>query len=171
MKIVNILVLGALAVVAILGSMTWVLVDVDAHGPDGVRIFVPAPLALADVAVRFIPEASKPVDVPIEPEHHRLIRAALAEIATAGDFEMVRVEERDETVVVRVEEGLLHVAVDTPTEQVRVRFPIRSLKAALNRIEDKQIRPRDLLVALDDLPSGRLVEVHSEDADVKISVW
>ena len=171
MKVLTILGFIAVAFVAMLGSLTWVLVDVNERGPDGVHVFVPAPLALADIAVRFVPEASKPIDIDLEPEYIPLIKIAVEELRKAGDFEMVRVEEEDETVVVRIEEGLLHVAVDSSTEQVRVRAPLDSFAVALDSIEDGKIRPADMLAALDDLPSGRLVEVHDEDTDVTISIW
>ena len=173
MKILTILGLIAVAFVAMLGSLTWVVVDVDEHDPDGVHVFIPAPLALADIAVRFVPEARKPIiDVDLEPEYVPLIQAAVAEIRNAGDFEMVRVEETNETVVVRVEAEMLHVAVDTSDERVRVRVPLHSIVAAVDAIDKEgQIRPVDMLAALDDLPSGRLVEVHDSDTDVTISIW
>ncbi len=172
MKILTILGVVATAFAAMLGSMTWVLVDIDERQPDGMHLFIPAPLALADLAVRLAPhDALEPVDIDLEPEYVQLAKAAIEELGRAGDFEMVRVEERDETVVVRIENGMVHVAVDNPNEQVRVRAPLRSIAAALDAVQDGKIRPVSLLPALDDLPSGRLVEVHDRDTDVTISVW
>ncbi len=172
MKLLTILGMIAVAFVGMLGSMTWVLIDVNDRSPDGMHVFVPAPLALADVAVRLVPaHVSKPLDVDIDPDLIPVIQAAVRELKQAGDFEMVRVEDGDELVVVRIEDGLVHVSVDDGSDRVRVRLPLRSIEAAIKSIEDLRVEPVELLAALDHLPSGRLVEVHDHEVDVTISVW
>src|SRR4030095_14505875 len=93
------------AMLATIASLGVVVVDVREGGPDGNRIVVPAH------AMR--------MRVPDEAlEHMGLAREVLEALAEAPDGEYVRVEERDELVVVAKEGRYFQVNVKQRTREV-----------------------------------------------------
>ena len=129
------LLIGAVAVPTIAaGSVAAtgvVVVDVrEAKG--GSHIVVPVPLALAQVAAAFVPEEKMRLHMGAEAERYLPVaREVLTALAAAPDGELVRVEERDEKVVIRKEGGLLRINVDDRGEHVSVQVPIAVALAAL----------------------------------------
>jgi len=132
-------ILGAATLVVAL-SMTWVIVSVVVPA-DGLRLWIPAPVLLAQGVAAIVDPPEMRKAIPLEVEHARLAAAALRELETAGDAELVRVESADETIVVRLQEGRIHVEVDNATDRVRVHAPIREVRQFLERFEKGAVEP------------------------------
>lgn len=160
--------IALLATVASLGVMV-----VDVREGDGSRIVVPVPLVLAQAAVAvapaFVPE--KEMRIPEEAlEHIGFAREALEAIAEAPDCELVRVESRDEQVVIAKEGRSLRVRVSGKKENVNVNVP---LHLALQALPDDRghIRGAALAGALGGLRFTDLVDVQDGKDHVRIYVW
>ena len=109
-----------IALMATVASLGVVVVDVREGGPDGHRIVVPVPLVLAQAAVALAPVAApdKAMRIPEDAaEHMGLAREVVEALAEAPDGEFVRVEERDETVVISKEGRTLKVRVTVASQR------------------------------------------------------
>ena len=168
------IVLGVpIALLATLASLGVVVVDVREGGPDGSRIVVPVPLVFAQAALAVAP-AVAPADklrIPDEAlEHIGLAREILEALAKAPDGELVRVEERDELVVITKEGRSLRVRVSGERENVNVNVP---LQLALQALPDEhgRIRTAALAGALAGVRFTDLVEVQDGNDHVRVWVW
>jgi len=163
-----------IALLATIASLGVVVVDVREGGPDGNRIVVPVPLVLAQAALAIAP-AVAPADkmrIPHSeaPQHMGLAREVLEALAAAPDGELVRVEERDELVVITKEGRSLHVQVSSPKEKVSVNVP---LHLALQALPDEhgRIHTASLAGALGAVRFTDLVDVRNGDDHVRVYVW
>jgi len=167
-------VLGApIAMLATVASLGVVVVDVREGGPGGHRIVVPVPLVLAQAALAVAPIAAPDhaMRVPAEArEHMGLAREVVEALAAAPDGEFVRVEERDETVVIRKEGQALRVDVTGKREKVSVNVPLQLALQALPG-EDGRIRTAALAGALAGLRFTDLVDVQDGKDRVRVWVW
>jgi hypothetical protein len=160
--------LALLATVASLGVM---VVDVREGGPNGHHIFVPVPLVLAQAAVALAPADKLQVPDRDVIEHIGVAREILEALAKAPDGELVRVEERDEQVVITKEGSSIHVRVHgNKGEDVNVNVP---LHVALQALPDAQGRISGLALAgsLSAVRFTDLVEVKDGDEQVRIRVF
>jgi hypothetical protein len=163
-----------IALLATVASLGIVVVDVREGGPDGQRIVVPVPLVLAQAALTLAP-AVAPADKLRIPhnealEHVGLAREVLEALAAAPDGELVRVEERDEQVLITKEGRSLHVRVTGKRENVSVNVP---LALALEALPDEQgrIHTAALAGALGALRFTDLVDVQDGKDHVRVYVW
>jgi len=162
-----------IALLATIASLGVVVVDVREGGPDGTRIVVPVPLVFAQAALAVAP-AVAPADkmrIPDEAlEHVGLAREILEALAAAPDGELVRVEERDELVVITKEGRSLRVRVSGERENVSVNVP---LHLALQALPDEHghIRTAALAGALGGVRFTDLVEVQDGNDHVRVWVW
>ena len=162
-----------IALLATVASLGIVVVDVREGGPDGTHVVVPVPLVLAQAAVALAP-AVAPEDkmrVPEEAlEHMGVAREVLAALAAAPDGELVRVEERSETVVIEKEGRSLRVHVTGERENVSVNVP---LHVALQALPDEHghLRTAALAGALGTVRFTDLVDVQDGKDHVKVYVW
>jgi hypothetical protein len=142
-------------------------------GPDGSRIVVPVPLVFAQAALALAPMAA-PHDklrLPHEAvEHVGLAREVIEALAAAPDGELVRVEERDEQVVITKEGRTLKVRVTGKRENVSVNVPLHLVLQALPG-EDGRIRTVALAGALSSVRFTDLVEVRDGNDHVRVWVW
>jgi hypothetical protein len=165
-------VLGApIAMLATVASLGVGVVDVKEGGPNGHHIVVPVPLVLAQAALAVAPIVAPPDKLRIpdgEPlEHVGIAREVLEALANAPDGELVRVEERDETVVVSKQGRSLHVSVDG-REHVSVNVP---LHLALQALPDREGRIHTGALAAS-LGAVRFTElVNVDDGHDKVRVW
>jgi len=162
-----------IAMLATVASLGVVVVDVREGGPDGNHIVVPVPLVFAQAALAIAPMAA-PVDklrVPHEAaEHMGLAREVLEALAAAPDGEFVRVEERDQQVVITKEGRTLKVHVTGKRENVTVNVPLHLALQALPG-PDGRIRTAALAGALSSLRFTDLVDVHDGNDHVRVWVW
>jgi hypothetical protein len=150
-------------------GVAWV--DVREGGRDGSHIVVPVPLVLAQTALQFVPQAERRMDVGREARKYLPIaREAIQALADGPDGELVRVEDRDELVVIEKVGDTLRVHVKDRGEDVLVNVPF---EAALEVIgEDGTLSPARAVQALRHARFTKLVEVNGRDGErVKISVW
>ena len=162
-----------IAMLATVASLGIVVVDVREGGPDGNRIVVPVPLVFAQAALALAPVAA-PVDklrLPEEAvEHVGLAREVIEALAAAPDGELVRVEERDQQVLVTKEGRMLKVRVSGPRENVSVNVPIQLALEALPG-PDGRVRTAALAGALGSLRFTDLVDVRDGKDHVRVWVW
>ena len=162
-----------IALLATVASLGVVVVDVREGGPDGNRIVVPVPLVFAQAALAVAP-AVAPADklrIPDEAlEHIGLAREVLEALAAAPDGELVRVEERDEQVVITKEGRSLQVRVSGERENVSVNVPLHLALQALPD-EDGRIRTAALAGALGGVRFTDLVDVQDGNDHVRVWVW
>lgn len=168
-------VLGApVAMLATVASLGVVVVDVREGGPDGHHIVVPVPLVLAQAALVIAPAVAPPDKLRIpggEPlEHVALAREVLDALAKAPDGELVRVEERDETVIVAKQGRSLHVTVSGARENVSVNVPLHLALAALPD-RDGRIHTGALAASLGAVRFTDLVNVDDGHDKVRVWVW
>jgi hypothetical protein len=159
-----------LATVASLGIM---VVDVREGGPNGHRIMVPVPLVLAQAAIALAPLAAPEHAMRVPPEaleHMGLAREVLEAIAAAPDGEFVRVEQRDEQVVVAKEGRYFKVHVTGAHQNVSVNVPLHLALQALPG-PDGRIRTAALAAALSGVRFTDLVDVQDGNDHVRVFVW
>lgn len=163
-----------IALLATVASLGVVVVDVREGGPDGTRIVVPVPLVFAQAALAIAPVVA-PADKLRIPdnealEHIGLAREVLEALAQAPDGELVRVEERDELVVIAKEGRSLRIRVSGERENVSVNVP---LHLALQALPDEhgRIRTAALAGALSGVRFTDLVDVQDGNDHVRVWVW
>ena len=162
-----------IAMLATVASLGVVVVDVREGGPDGSRIIVPVPLVFAQAALALAPMAA-PADklrLPHEAaEHMGLAREVIEALAAAPDGELVRVDERDQQVLITKEGRTLKVRVTGKRENVTVNVPLHLALEALPG-PDGRIRTAALAGALGSVRFTDLVEVHDGKDHVRVWVW
>lgn len=168
-------ILGApVAMLATVASLGVVVVDVKEGGPDGHHIVVPVPLVLAQAALAVAPAVAPPDKLRIpdgEPlKHIGLAREVLDALAKAPDGELVRVEEKDETVVVAKQGRSLHVTVSGQRENVSVNVPLHLALSALPD-RDGRIHTGALAASLGAVRFTELVNVDDGHDKVRVWVW
>jgi hypothetical protein len=162
-----------IALLATVASLGVVVVDVREGGPDGSRIVVPVPLVLAQAALAIAPAVAPAENLRIPDEaleHIGLAREVLEALAQAPDGELVRVEERNEQVVITKEGRSLRVQVTGERENVSVNVP---LSLALQALPDEhgRIRTAALAGALAGVRFTDLVDVQNGKDHVRVWVW
>ncbi len=162
-----------IALLATVASLGIVVVDVREGGPGGTHVVVPVPLVLAQAAVALAPAMAHEdkMHIPDEAlEHMGLAREVLEALAAAPDGELVRVEERNETVVITKEGRSLHVHVTGDRENVSVNVP---LHLALQALPDEHghVRMGALAGALGSVRFTDLVDVQDGKDHVRVYVW
>jgi hypothetical protein len=162
-------IVGAAAVVVAL-SMTWVIISVFVP-EEGLRLWIPAPIVLAQSVAWVVDPPELHKAIPVEPQYIRLAAAALRELEAVEDAELVRVESDEETVVIHLEDGLIHVEVDNAADHVRVHAPLREVREWLESLEGGPVEPAHAFRLARSLPSGPLVEVRNLEADVSVRIW
>jgi len=162
-----------IALLATVASLGVVVVDVREGGPDGSRIVVPVPLVFAQAALALAPAVApdQKMRIPEEAlEHVGLAREVLEALAAAPDGELVRVEERDELVVIAKEGRSLRVRVSGHKENVSVNVPLHLALQALPD-ESGHVRTAALAGALGGVRFTDLVEVQDGKDHVRVWVW
>jgi hypothetical protein len=163
-----------IALLATVASLGVVVVDVREGGPDGTRVVVPVPLAFAQAALAIAPAVLPAEELRIPDhealEHIGLAREVIEAIAAAPDGELVRVEERDELVLIAKEGRSLRVRVSGKKENVSVNVPLHLALQALPD-EDGRIRTAALAAALGGVRFTDLVEVQDGNDHVRVWVW
>ncbi len=164
-----------IAMLATIASLGVVVVDVREGGPNGHRIVVPVPLVAAQAALALAPLAApqKAMNLQLPPEaveHMGIAREVLEALAAAPDGEYVRVEEKNEQVVVTKEGRYFKVHVKGPRENVSVNVPLHLALAALPG-KDGRIRTAALAGALSGVRFTDLVDVQDGNDHVRVWVW
>lgn len=172
MKLAALLTLPFVLLGGLLASMSWVVVDVR-QSADGVRLIVPVPLLAAQTALAFVPAVQKRVDLP-EDARRALPAAekAIHALKAAPDGELVRVEDRDQRVLITKEGDLLRIRVhDADGDQdVKVDVPLDLADRILSESQDG-VSASEVVAALRDVSHTDLVEVRDGRDHVKVWIW
>lgn len=165
--------LAACAVVVLLAaSLHFMILRVDARGPDGTNFWLPVPIELAQIAVWLTPDMDEHVDVDTaEIEQYRPVLEALLDgLEDVEEAELVRVEDGDDIVVVCKSGGEIQISVETGREDVRVQFSMRTLQGLVASFDDGRF---DLAAALRALKhsSGPMIYVEEPDTKVTLALW
>ena len=156
--------------------MTWVVVEVHTKDADGVDLTVPVPLALARVALAFAPhfaphdELAQPVPADLS-RHRESVLAALRELESCPDTELVSVSAPDATVHVVKRGDRLVIDVQAPDATVRCSLPLKAARQVLERWNWQRFEPSMALDFLAAAGHGELVAVNATDAEVKVRLW
>jgi hypothetical protein len=148
-------------------GVAWV--DVREGGPNGTHIVVPVPLLAAEVASAFAPIPDLRSEMGEAREHLGAARKILDALRDSPDGELVRVEEKDETVVIAKEGDTLRVHVSGRNEDVTVNVPLESAAQVIR--PDGRIDPAAAIRGLRHARFQTLVEVRDGDDHIKISLW
>lgn len=149
----------------------WVHVRVD-EARKGSKVAVNLPLSVVQAALQAAPErVVSQGRIQLGP-HQRLsvadLRRLWTELKSAGDAELVSVEEQDQSVHVARRGDLVEVRVEHPggKPQVHVQVPVTVVDALLSGPGDEL----DLKAALAQLQGrgGEIVRVDAEDAQVRV---
>jgi len=166
-----------IAMLATIASLGVVVVDVREGGPNGNRIVVPVPLVAAQAALALAPLAESHhghgLNLQLPPEaaeHMGLAREVLEALEAAPDGEYVRVEERNEQVVVAKEGRYFKVNVRGPRENGSVNVPLQLALSALPG-KDGRVRTLALAGALSGVRFTDLVDVQDGKDHVRVWVW
>lgn len=157
---------------AVLLSADYVIVDVREHGKSGLHLTVPVPISLVQTALAFAPDDARRVELPPEASQRLAVaRNLVDELRRQPDFELVRVDEADEHVVVRKVGDALEVDVDGRRgEDVHVRLPLQAAAEVLSQVDGRRLRTSAVLDALRHA-KGELVHVADGDTEVRVRVW
>lgn len=159
-----------LAIVTVL-STSWLVVYVHEKN-EGWRLMVPAPVFLADIALRIGGVQAERIDLPPEAlEVLPMLRPLVDELAKAPDFEMVHVEEHGLNVSIRKAGQGFDVSVIEDDQTVHVTIPMTALDAAARAAGDGQLRIGELAGMLRGVSHTKLVDVRQPDQDVSVWVW
>jgi hypothetical protein len=181
--------LGAVLLAGVAGLLTatllvdWVVVDVhvvdvshhnsvDFDSP--VHIKVPFPLAIADLAVGFIPDdVFDEAEIPPEATAQReLVLATIGALLEAPDATLVKGRTDEANVDIEKEGDNLLVAVDADGAIVRCKVPIDGVFRALENWDWKSADPDLLFDVLHSADNGEMVTVTTEDGvRVAVKMW
>ena len=165
--------LAAVAVVLLLlASLHFVVVRIHERGPDGMKIWLPLPIELAQAALWFVPDYEEHFDTDTaQIEQYRPLAQALLEgLEDADEVELVRVSEGDQTVVIRKAGADIEINVQMDREEVKVRLAMRTLQGLVDSFEDGRFDAAGALSALKH-SSGLMVHVDEPDTEVSLTIW
>ncbi len=168
--------IGAVAVPAIAAgtvAATGVVVVNVQEARGGHHFVIPVPLGLAQVAAGFVPEERTHLRLPEEAQHYLpAARQALSALAAAEDAELVRVEEKDNTVSIRKEGDILHIHVEEAKgEKVDVQVPIAVALSVLPAAGGR-VTASDLVWSLQHARLTRIADVEGADGEhVTVTVY
>ena len=141
-------------------------------GPDGHHFVVPVPLALARGALALAPQEAQRLSCPQHAARYLpAARRMLAELQGLPDAELIKVEERDQRVSVRVRAGQLVIDVNQADQEVHVVVPLEAAQRALDAYSDGGFESADLIAALGSISNTDLVHVRDGQDEVKVWIW
>jgi hypothetical protein len=156
----------------VVANSSIMIVEVDT---EDVRIMVPVPLSLAQMAMVFAPSEAKYVDIEEAGEYFPYLGRMVEELRNIPDGVMiVEVQDRGDHVQIFKEDDALRVQVDERGDtEVNVRVPLAMLEAMVDAYdtETQTLRTSRVVGALRAAPSGDLVHVIDGDDEVHIRMW
>lgn len=164
------LLLIPVAMVGMILTADYAVVDVREGGPDGHHFIIPVPLALARVALSFAPPEAQYVEVPELGPYAPAAQRVIEELKAAPDGVLVSVEEGDETVLIQKVGDKIEIDVQDHGEEVHVVVPLDAISDMLEQYDGEGFHTKDLLKSLGHV-RGPLVHVRSDDEEVKVWIW
>jgi hypothetical protein len=171
LKVAAILFLPFALVAGILASSSYVVVDIEEKGPDGIHLVVPVPLALAQAALSFVPDRETRIPCPELAEYLPVAKGVIEELTALPDSELVRVEEGEELVLISKVGENLEVEVHDHGEDVVVSLPLPVVVEILESYDGESFAAADVVSALTGISRSDLVQVRSDNETVKVWIW
>ena len=174
MPVMKLVLAGAVAIPVLTAGAVAVtgvaVVDVQQRG--GRHIFVPVPLALAQVAAAFVPERKTRLHLGHDAARYLPVaREMLQALGDAPDGELVQVEEPEHRVSIVKEGGTLRIHVEDKDERVDVNVPIGAVLSMLPGSAGR-LTASAAVFALQHARYSKLVDVVGRDGErVKITVY
>ena len=136
------------------------------------RLWIPIPIALAQLAGKFI-------EVPLSNQeefrqflqYREPLKESLNQLLEMPDADLVEVRKAGRHVLVYKRGNYLLVDAYDRGEQVKVRAPIKSLQRLLEALSKPSPDIGDLITSLALQPPGDLVYVKTRKEEVRVSVW
>ena len=144
---------------------------VHVKSPD-TRLWIPIPIALVQLAARFI-------DVPLSKrekfseilQYRELLKEGMNEIVKMPDADLVEIHKADEHVRIYKRGNFLLLDANKRDEEVKIRVPIQSFQRLMEAVSEPSSDLGDLIASLELPPSGDLVYVKTKKEEVRISIW
>lgn len=171
LKIAAILAAIPLSLLGVFVGTGIVLVDVREGGPNGHHIMVPVPIVLAQAAAAFVPAHKAHLELGEAREFLPGIEKLVDALADAPDGEYVRVQERDQLVVVRKVGDHLDVKVEGRKENVRATVPLSMARDLVHQLQSGSLRPAGLVGSLHKARFTQIVDVRDGDTHVSVRVF
>lgn len=163
---------AAAVVLLLLASLHFVVVRVHQHRPGGMKIWLPLPIELAQVALWFVPDNEKRFDTGTAQIERLcpLAQALLEGLEEVEEVELVRVNDGDHTVVIRKSGADIEINVQTDREEVKVRLAMRTLQGLVDSFDEGRFDAAGALSALKH-SSGPMVHVDGLKTEVSLTIW
>jgi hypothetical protein len=163
------------AVPLVLGLLIYAtglaVVDIREEGPEGTRLIIPVPLAVANTALFFVDQEHQRIECPEFAEHRDAALRLTRELRRAPDARFVEVEGSGERVTVDKSGDILVVEVHDGDEEVLVRVPIAAVEELIESYDGRSFRASDVLAAMRNAPPGECVRVHDGEDHVRVWIW
>ena len=171
----KILLAGMGAVALFLGLIVHatglVIVDVRQGGPEGKRLIVPVPLALASAVFLFADPDLARLQCPQFAAHRDAALRLARELQFVPDARLVEVEEREQHITVDKSGDMFEVDVRDGDNEVLVRVSVAAIERLIESHDGEGFAAQDLLAAVRTLPSGECVRVRHGDDHVRVWFW
>lgn len=155
----------------LLYSTGLAVVEVHQNEPDGTRLVIPVPLALADAALMFVDHDRTRLRCPEFAGHRDAAIRLARELEHAPDGRFVEVESRNEHVTIDKVDNVLVIEVHDGDNEVLVRVPVSALVELLESYDGEGFRAEDLLAAVRGAPAGEWVSVRDGEDYVRVWSW
>jgi len=157
-----------LALVAMVASASYIVVDVTA---DGNHFVIPVPLVVVRAAVAFAPEEFTRIPCPEFAEYQEAAERVLEELIIAPDGDFVSVQDGEETVLISKFGGDLEVTVHSQHQDVSVIVPLEAVAELIRHYDGEAFEASDVVKALGQISNTDLVHVRTADEEVKVWIW
>lgn len=173
LKVGMVLAAVPMSLLAVVAGTGVVVVDVQQKGPEGHHFVVPVPLLLAQGAAGFVPDGKARVDIGEARRYLPMVEEMVKVLADGPDGELVRVEERDQSVrIAKVGANLeIRVTQRGRDEDVSVTVPLSMAAQLVREAQGGALRAPALVSALRKARLTTLADVRTSDEHVRITVW
>lgn len=162
-----------MSMMAIVAGTGVVVVDVQEKGPEGHHFVVPVPLLLAQGAAAFVPNGKDRVELGEARRYLPMVEEMVKALADGPDGELVRVEERDQSVrIAKVGANLeIHVTERGQGDDVSVTVPLSMAAQLVREAQGGTLRASSVVSALRKARLTTLADVRSGEEHVRVTVW
>ena len=144
---------------------------VQVKSPD-TQLWIPVPIALAQLAGRFVRvPLSKQEKFREVWQYRALLKEGMNELVNMPDADLVEIRKTDEHVLIYKRGDQILIDAYHRDEEVKLRIPIQSLQRLLEAVTEPSSDLGDLIASLELPPSGDVVYVKTKKEEVRISIW
>ncbi len=171
LKVAAILFLPFALVAGILSSTSYLVVDIEERGHDGIHLVVPVPLALAQVALRFVPDHETRIPCPELADYLPAAMQVVEQLMDLPDSELVRVEDGESLVIISKVDENLEIEVHEHDEDVSVSLPLPVVIEILESYDGESFAAADVISAFTSISRSDLIHIRNDNEAVKVWIW